>query len=306
MSLPWSWPHDRRRSKCHGPEDDSDGAKSWVRGMASIGRRLCAQVVEAMCPSLRTCKDVKELKERLTAWSLKVAEHEHQFKAIDEAQKTFVVREMMPKDIKREFLTGPTKFDEIMEKLEIIVNEMMADDGPVPMDLDSVGTHDTKMTQNDFDTSNDMSYEDVCATKDAGPARAQARRDRMDQEHGIVGKELMNGRAARKEARRAPMAASQTGTVTRTKGAREKRKGKGKGKSEIRYCYDCGEQGHIGVNCPSRWANSIDEEDDQTSSWERESLKERKLKNSRARKRMTRKESGAGQGTAESPDEKEN
>ena len=50
-----------------------------------------------------------------------------------------------------------------MEKLEIIVNEMMADDGPAPVDLENVGTHDTKMTQNDSDTSNDMSYEDVCA-----------------------------------------------------------------------------------------------------------------------------------------------
>ena len=37
---------DRRRSKSHGPEDHSDGARSWVRGMASIGRRQCAQVVE--------------------------------------------------------------------------------------------------------------------------------------------------------------------------------------------------------------------------------------------------------------------
>ena len=45
----------------------------------------------------------------------------------------------MPKDIKREFLTGPRKFDEIMENLEIIVNEVMADDGPVPMDLENVG-----------------------------------------------------------------------------------------------------------------------------------------------------------------------
>ena len=71
----------------------------------------------------KRCKDAKELKERLTAWSLKVAEFEHQFKVIDEAQKIFVVREMMPKDIKREFLTGPRK------------NEMMADDGPLPMDL---------------------------------------------------------------------------------------------------------------------------------------------------------------------------
>ena len=69
----------------------------------------------------------------------------------------------MPKDIKREFLTGARKYDEIMEKLEIIVNEMMADDGPVPMELGNVGTHDTKTTQNDSDTSNDMSYEDMCA-----------------------------------------------------------------------------------------------------------------------------------------------
>ena len=47
-------------------------------------------------------------------------------------------------------------------------------------------------------------------------------------------------------------------------------KGKGKGKSETRYCYDCGKQGHIGVKCPYKWANRIDEEDDQTPSWESE------------------------------------
>ena len=75
----------------------------------------------------------------------------------------FVVREMMPKDIIREFLTGPTKFDEIMEKLEIIVNEMMADDGPTPMDPGNVCAYDAKTTQSDSDTSNDTSYEDVCA-----------------------------------------------------------------------------------------------------------------------------------------------
>ena len=27
---------------------------------------------------------------------------------------------------------------------------------------------------------------------------------------------------------------------------------------------------HIGVNCPYKWTNSIDEEDDQGSSWESE------------------------------------
>ena len=43
------------------------------------------------------------------------------------------------------------------------MNDMVANDGPVPMDLGNVGTHDTKVTQNDSDTSNDTSYEDVCA-----------------------------------------------------------------------------------------------------------------------------------------------
>ena len=92
-----------------------------------------------------------------------MAEIEHQFKVIDEAQKIFVVREVMPKDTKREFLTGPRKFDEIMEKMEIIINEMMADDGLRPMDLGNASGYDTKTTQGDSDTSNDMSYEDVCA-----------------------------------------------------------------------------------------------------------------------------------------------
>ena len=98
----------------------------------------------------------------------------------------------------------------------------------------------------------------------------------MDQEHGIVRKELMNGRAAsemmeaRKEAIRAPRSANLIGTVTRTKEAREKGKGKGKGKSEIRRCCHYGEQEDIGVNCPYKCANSVDEEDDQTSSWQSE------------------------------------
>ena len=87
--------------------------------MASIGRRLCAQVVErpgdSAAAHTRDSREVhaKELKERLTAWSLKVAEYEYQFKTVDEAQKISVVREMMPKDIKRKFLTEPRKLDQI-------------------------------------------------------------------------------------------------------------------------------------------------------------------------------------------------
>ena len=100
-------------------------------------------------------KDAKELKEKLKAWSLKVA--------IDVAQKTFVVREMRPKELKREFLTGPRMFDEIMEKLEVVMNEMMADEGRVPMDLGDSGAHDAKMTQGDQEADNKMSYDDMCA-----------------------------------------------------------------------------------------------------------------------------------------------
>ena len=59
------------------------------------------------CATPRRCKDAQELKEKLTAWSLKVAEDEHHIKVNDAAKETFVVREMMPKDIKREFLTDP-------------------------------------------------------------------------------------------------------------------------------------------------------------------------------------------------------
>ena len=101
----------------------------------------------------KRCKDAQELKEKLT----KVAEYEHQFKVIDEALK------MMPK-IKRVFLTGPWKFGKILEKLEIIINERVADNRPVPMGLGNVGTHDARTTQSDQDASNHMSYDDVCVS----------------------------------------------------------------------------------------------------------------------------------------------
>ena len=104
------------------------GAKSWVfvawqalvDGYAPKPSNDPAIALQAILETPKRCKDAKELTERLTAWSLKVAEYEHQFKTIDEAQKIFVVREMMPKVTEQEFLTGPRKLDEGMEKLEII------------------------------------------------------------------------------------------------------------------------------------------------------------------------------------------
>ena len=104
------------------------------------------------------------------------------------------------------------------------------------------------------------------------PAREQARNDRTDQGRGIVEKELMNGRVAeemteeRKDVRRAPSAAHLIGKVGRTKEALEstaRAKAKAKGKCENLCCYDCGEQGHVGVNCPYKRTNGIDEEEDQ-------------------------------------------
>ena len=194
-----------------------------------------ALVDGALQPIVKTpkrCKDAKELKQRLTAWSLMVAEYEHQFKVNDVAQK-FVVREMMPKDIKCEFLTGPRKLDEIMGKLEIVINEMMADDGPTPMDLGNVSGCDTKTTQGDSDASDDMSYADVCVIACKGYKAGKG----MGQDHGIVEKGLMNWRLAgemteaRKEARRAPRAASLMGTVT---GTREAMGAKGKARAKVR------------------------------------------------------------------------
>ena len=106
--------------------EPSRGFMAWQALVDGHAPKSSNDPAPALQPILATpdrCKGAKELKEKLTAWSLKVAEHEHQFKVIDEPQKIFVGREMMPKDIKREFLTGPRKFDEIQEKLEIIVTE---------------------------------------------------------------------------------------------------------------------------------------------------------------------------------------
>ena len=107
-----------RVEPCHG----FVGWPALVDGYAPKSSNDPAVALQPILSTLKICKDAKELKERLTAWSLRVAKYEHQFKAVDELQKTFVVREMMPKDMKRELLTGPKKFHEIMERLEIIIN----------------------------------------------------------------------------------------------------------------------------------------------------------------------------------------
>ena len=122
MSLQWPWPT-RQKAAARATvlritqTEPSHGFVAWQALVDGYAPKSSNDPAIALQPKLATpkrCKDAKELKERLTAGSLKVAEYEHQFKTIDEAQKKFVVREMMPKDVKREFLTGPRNFDEIM------------------------------------------------------------------------------------------------------------------------------------------------------------------------------------------------
>ena len=80
--------------------EPGQGFVAWqalVDGFARKSSNDPAMALHSILATSKRCKDAKELKERLTAWSLKVAKCEHQFKTIDEAQKMFVVREMMPK-----------------------------------------------------------------------------------------------------------------------------------------------------------------------------------------------------------------
>ena len=91
------------------PVEPSHRFVAWqalVDGHAPKSSNEPAIALQPIHATSKRCKDAKELDERPTAWSLRVAKYEHEFKAIDEAQNTFVVRDMMPKDIKREFLMG--------------------------------------------------------------------------------------------------------------------------------------------------------------------------------------------------------
>ena len=104
-----------------------------------------------------------------------------------------------------------------MEKLEIIINEMMADDGPMPMDLGNVSGYDTKSRQGDSDKNNEMSYEDVCAIAWKGCKAGTGAGQKGPQ---TSGKREMT--EARKEARKAPRAANPIAIATRTKEAKGK------------------------------------------------------------------------------------
>ena len=64
--------------------EPSHGFVTWqalVDGCACKSSNDPAVALQPMLATPERCKDAKELKERLTAWSLTVAEYEHQFKA---------------------------------------------------------------------------------------------------------------------------------------------------------------------------------------------------------------------------------
>ena len=145
---------------------------------------------------------------------------------------------------------------------------MRSDDGPVPM---NVGTHDARTTQSDQNASNHMTYDDVVRSreKDTKLAKEQARRDQTEHKRGTEEKDLMNGRVSeeqteeRKETIKAPRGSKSGWYGDKNKGPNGnngKGKDKGKGKSGARHCYDCGEQWHIGVGCPSSWESDLAEE----------------------------------------------
>ena len=70
-----------------------------------------------------------------------------------------------------------------------------------------------------------------------------------------------------RSAEKAPPAANLIGTVTKTKdpmGTKAKAQAKSGAKLDVATLE--GSKGHIGVKCPYKWSNTIDEEDDQGSS----------------------------------------
>ena len=108
---------------------------------------------------------------------------------------------------------------------------MMSHDGPVPVDLVHVGTHDARTTQCDQDPSNGHVERRCVCVRSRGKgiklAKAQARKDQTEEVCGIEENELMKGRVAeetmeeRREARKASWAANLIGAVAKTKNPME-------------------------------------------------------------------------------------
>ena len=100
-------------------------------------------------------------------------------------------------------------------------------------------------------------------------AKEQARKDQIEQERTASAKRDDGGKKGGKKGSKSRESDWYGDRKKGSNGNEAKGKGKGEGQSETRHCFDCGEQGHIGVNCPYKWTNSTDEEDDQGSPLEK-------------------------------------
>ena len=96
------------------------------------------------------------------------------------------------------------------------------------------------------------------------PTHEERHRGKGAETNGLSGTEGERTDGGKKGGKKGSKGSKPDWDSDKDKGSKGKGKGKGKGKSETRYCYDCAEHGHMGVNCPYKWANSIDEQDDQT------------------------------------------
>ena len=200
--------------------EPSHGFVAWqalVDGHAPKSSNDPAIALQPILATPEICKDAKQLEERLTAWSLKVAEYEQQFKVIGEAQRTFVVREMMPKGHQAEVPDGT---EEVRRNYGVTGDHRQRNDGRRRTSTDGSGEERRRVTRTRVTTCRTT----MCVRgKDAKLAKEQARKDRTEWECGIVEKDLMKGRVAeemteeRKEVRRARKAANLIGTVTQTK-----------------------------------------------------------------------------------------
>ena len=156
-----------------------------------------------------------------------------------------------------------------MQKLEVIINDMMADEGAVPTGLDVIGAHCAKNDRQHHvirrravawkgrkaGTGSGTKGTNGTGTWNRGKGYDCWQDGKGDDGSGKGGKKVSNGGSVGNKNDRRGKDQGYSGS---------KSEGKGKGKTHSQYCHGRGEQGHIGVNCPYKRTNNVDEDDDQS------------------------------------------
>ena len=130
-----------------------------------------------------------------------------------------------------------------MEKLEVVINEMMTDEGRVAMDLGDTGADDAKMTQFDQETDNNMLHDDMCAIAwkryKAGKGPGKKGIDgtgTWNRGKGYDGWQVSKGDdGSRNGGEKGSKDSSVCRKKRQTQWQKEKSKGKGKGNTDNRY-----------------------------------------------------------------------